>query len=77
MPTVLSSLPLAAETSTALILSLAAVTGAGLDRLLGEPRCWHPLVGFGFLAEACERILNTGQQRRLRGLLAWSLLILP
>ncbi|MBK7673446.1 MAG: cobalamin biosynthesis protein [Candidatus Accumulibacter sp.] len=77
MPTVFASLPLAAETSTALILSLAAVTGAGLDRLLGEPRCWHPLVGFGVLASACERTLNTGQQRHLRGLLAWSLLVLP
>jgi adenosylcobinamide-phosphate synthase len=58
-------------------LPLAAIAGAGLDRLLGEPRRWHPLVGFGALASACERALNTGEWRRLRGLLACWLLVLP
>ncbi len=67
----------AAETSTAWQLPLTAIAGAGLDRLFGEPRRWHPLVGFGTLASACERTLNAGELRRLRGLLAWSLLVLP
>ena len=72
------SLPLlAAEMPASLLLPLAAIVGAGLDRLLGEPRRCHPLVGFGALASACERALNTGEWRRLRGLLACWLLLLP
>ncbi|WP_434735736.1 adenosylcobinamide-phosphate synthase CbiB [Accumulibacter sp.] len=77
MPTVLSLPLLAAEMPTSLWLPLAATAAAGLDRLFGEPRRWHPLVGFGALASACERALNTGEWRRLRGLLAWGLLVLP
>lgn len=76
MPPLFSLPVLAAEVSTVL-LPLTAIAGAGLDRLLGEPRRWHPLVGFGALANACERLLNTGEWRRLRGLLACSLLLLP
>ncbi|KFB76814.1 Adenosylcobinamide-phosphate synthase [Candidatus Accumulibacter phosphatis] len=77
MPTVISLSLLATEMPTSLLLPLAAIVGAGLDRLLGEPGRWHPLVGFGVLASACERALNTGERRRLRGLLAWGLLVLP
>jgi adenosylcobinamide-phosphate synthase len=29
-----------------------------LDGLIGEPRSWHPLVGFGHLARCVERLLN-------------------
>lgn len=58
-------------------LPLAAIAGAGLDRLLGEARRWHPLVGFGALANALERFLNRGAWRKARGLLAWSLIVLP
>ena len=58
---------------------LAALLAAGvlLDLLLGEPRRWHPLVGFGKLAGAIERRLNRGGLRFLRGLLAWLLAVLP
>jgi adenosylcobinamide-phosphate synthase len=31
------------------------VAGAGLDRLLGDPRRWHPVAGFGRAAAALER----------------------
>jgi adenosylcobinamide-phosphate synthase len=56
--------------------------GLLLDRLLGEPRRWHPLVGFGRLAGALERGLRRGAPgaavgNRLRGSLAWALLVLP
>lgn len=45
-----------------------------LDQLLGEPRRWHPLVGFGWLANRLE----AGRPRsRLSGLLAWAMAVLP
>ncbi len=63
-------------------LAFAAVAGVLLDRLLGEPRRWHPLVGFGRLADAAERALRSGAPghalgNRLRGLAAWALIVLP
>lgn len=58
-------------------LPLAAIAGVGLDRLLGEARRWHPLVGFGALADAAERALNRGGWRKTSGVLAWSLIVLP
>lgn len=58
---------------------LAGLLAAGvlLDLLLGEPRRWHPLVGFGRLAQAIERRLNRGALPFPRGLLAWLLAVLP
>jgi len=61
---------------------LTALAGVTLDRLCGEPQRFHPLVGFGRLADACERLLRRGAPghafgNRARGLLAWSLLVLP
>lgn len=53
------------------------VAGVLLDLLLGEPRHWHPLVGFGRLAQWLERWLNRGLLRFPRGLLAWALAVLP
>jgi adenosylcobinamide-phosphate synthase len=63
-------------------LAFAAVAGVLLDRLLGEPRRWHPLVGFGRLADAAERALRSGAPghalgNRLRGLAAWAMIVLP
>ncbi|GAB4292703.1 MAG: adenosylcobinamide-phosphate synthase CbiB [Thiohalomonadaceae bacterium] len=46
-----------------------------LDLWLGEPRHYHPLVGFGRLAAALEVRLN--RRRRLLGVLALSLAVLP
>ena len=42
------------------LITLAAVL---LDALLGEPRRWHPLVGFGRWARYFERWLNTNATR--------------
>ncbi len=61
---------------------LSLPLGLLLDRLLGEPRRWHPLVGFGRLANALEAAFRKGSPghvvgNRLRGVLAWALLVLP
>ena len=37
---------------------LLLVAGVALDRIFGEPRRWHPLVGFGWLAARIELALN-------------------
>ena len=59
----------------ALAMPAAALAAVLLDRLLGEVRRFHPLVGFGNLAAAVEKRLNN---RRLpSGLLAWALVVLP
>ncbi len=53
---------------------LIVVAALALDQLLGEPRRWHPLIGFGRLAHRLE----TGRPRsRLGGLLAWAMAVLP
>ena len=48
-----------------------------LDKVFAEPRCFHPLVGFGGLADLLEKKLNKNQHKRLRGLLALILAIVP
>lgn len=49
-----------------------------LDHCLGEPRRWHPVIGFGNLAAGLEQRLNRGAQYRVgRGLLAVMLLVVP
>lgn len=63
--------------TTALVMACALL----LDRLLGEPRRLHPLVGFGRYATWMEQLLNnpahTALQMRMQGILAWSLVIAP
>lgn len=58
-------------------LALLLVAGVALDLVLGEARRWHPLVGFGRLADALEARLNRGRWRLARGALAWALAVLP
>ena len=49
-----------------------------LDRLLGEPRRFHPLAGFGRLAARLEARFNlNGRGRRLHGAAALALLVVP
>ncbi|WP_317204214.1 CobD/CbiB family cobalamin biosynthesis protein [Janthinobacterium sp.] len=59
--------------------AVAALLLAGvlLDLLFGEVRRWHPLIGFGNLANALERRLNRGGRRFARGALAWTLAVAP
>lgn len=58
---------------------IALLMGAGvlLDLLLGETRRWHPLVGFGNLANAIENRFNRARWRRGKGVAAWLLAVLP
>ena len=58
---------------TALVIGLAAL----LDRLLGEPRRWHPLVGFGRLANRLEARCNANVSGRLAGVMALSFAVAP
>jgi adenosylcobinamide-phosphate synthase len=60
-----------------LTLALLLAAGVALDLLLGEARRWHPLVGFGTLAQRLERRLNGGASRITRGAVAWALVVLP
>ncbi|WP_196140986.1 adenosylcobinamide-phosphate synthase CbiB [Aliikangiella sp. G2MR2-5] len=52
-----------------------------LDRILGEPRKYHPLVGFGILASKLEKNLNKEAKntrlKRASGIFAWGILCLP
>lgn len=64
------------ETVIVVILALL------LDHFLGEAKRWHPLVGFGHLTGAVEQALYGPDQvsalsRRLRGILALTVLLLP
>lgn len=63
---------------SASVLSAPWLIGALLlDHFLGEPKRWHPLVGFGGFADYLESTLNRDSARRGRGLLAWALAVLP
>lgn len=59
-------------------LILSAVAGVALDAALGEPKRWHPLVGFGQLANRLEQRFNpSGGGWRSHGVSAWCLAVLP
>lgn len=77
MPASISPDLFALNVPVALWLPLAALAGVALDRLLGETRRYHPLVGFGALADFLEQRLNRGRWRRVRGIVAWTLAVLP
>jgi len=64
------------------ITPLLAAAAVALDGLLGEPRRWHPLVGFGRLTNAVAAWLNPESRRekstaRLYGVMGVALLLLP
>jgi len=54
-----------------------------LDRLIGEPRSFHPLVGFGNIATKLEKLLNSPNKntsnikQQMLGMLALLMLVLP
>ena len=65
-----------------MLTALLCLGSVLLDRWLGEPRRWHPLVGFGWLAQRGEALaygspeLNV-EARRARGMGAVILLLVP
>lgn len=69
--------------SLLLILALKMAAGLLADRLLGEARRFHPLVGFGrwagWVERGCRRLPLGGAaaSARLGGVLAWALAVLP
>jgi adenosylcobinamide-phosphate synthase len=62
---------------TASLMVVCLMLGISLDLLLGETRRWHPLVGFGKLADALEARWNRPDSGRLKGALAWGLIVIP
>ena len=58
-------------------LGVLLAIGIALDWVLGEPRRWHPLVGFGRIAQAIEIRFNRGSFRRCRGVSSWIIAVLP
>lgn len=59
-------------------LILSVFAGVALDAALGEPKRWHPLVGFGKLANRLEQRFNpSGGGWRSHGVSAWCLAVLP
>lgn len=64
--------------STALIL-LAALL---LDRILGEPKSWHPLVWFGRWVDWCRQRIQLpleydARQQKTAGVVAWLMSVVP
>jgi len=52
-----------------------------IDKVCGEPKKWHPLVGFGNIADACEIYLNktkfTSRRQKSNGIIAVLITVLP
>jgi len=71
-----------AEFMHGLSIPLTVLAAVSLDRLLGEPRRFHPLSGFGSLAKRIEKIVYGGVElspasRHARGIVAVCALLLP
>lgn len=64
-------------------LVLSVLLALVLDRLLGEPKRFHPLVGFGAIAANVEKRFNRSQNQvksiagRIFGSFAWAWAVLP
>jgi len=60
------------------MISLCVVLALALDALLGEPRRWHPLVGFGHLVTRVEAVLrrdgHSPRRQIAAGFVGWLLL---
>ena len=68
-------------TAYLLLSSTAILAALWLDRMLGETRCFHPLVGFGVWAKFLERQLYPNSRSIFTlwamGVVAWQLAVMP
>ena len=65
-----------------MLVSIIVAIALLIDIVIGEPRRWHPLVGFGNIANYLEKKLNkfSGYNRflsYLMGFIAWVFMIIP
>lgn len=65
-----------------MLLILTILAALIIDFIVGEPRRWHPLVGFGNVANLLESKLNHFSDKKpfwsyLSGFIAWGLMVLP
>ena len=63
-----------------MMLAIALLCSLALDTVFGEPRRWHPLVGFGLYATHVERLGNVARSKwisRLAGVCCWLLSVMP
>lgn len=62
-------------------IAVLLLLGVGLDWRLGEATRWHPLVGFGTLAQRIEKKWNrsslSANHRFVLGACAWLLVVMP
>lgn len=65
-----------------LMTTFIFISAIALDWLMGEPKKWHPLVGFGMAVKKIEGLLypddaSSPQKQLLFGILAVSVLLIP
>ena len=63
-------------------VSVVVIIALLIDAIFGEPRRWHPLVGFGQLASWIEQKFNnqtfdSSLWLKLLGLIAWLIVVVP
>ena len=65
-----------------MLISITIIAALLIDLVIGEPRRWHPLAGFGNAANWIERVFNKTTDKYwflsyLLGLIAWGIMIIP
>lgn len=59
------------------MITLVIIFALLLDRLFSETPRFHPLVGFGLVADKIEKRLNIGENKKTKGVIAVALAIAP
>ena len=48
-----------------------------IDRIVGEPKRFHPLIAYGAIVDRIETMLNRGPEKISKGAIAWVMAVLP